>query len=956
MKFIKFLGTFSIIFGALMMFQNCGGPMGNTQLSSEELAQLSIREQSLALRRLYCLDCHNPSTGVADPRDILDDTALTNEGWIVPGKPDESHLYNSLFRGMPKGRAQLSDNEIQIFASWIKSMGEMDLQPSNIVISDSPTYDFGSVTTGEAASKTFTLKNTGEQEAKGLAGALTLPFRFKGGSFPGQGGDCAVSLAAGESCSIVIEFVPTSAVDFSKDLEIAYQDLEASKKSSLTLNGQGNGVSRALLVISNSPAYVFTSPQVGKNVSQTFTISNNGAAAAAKVNVSVGAGDFSVQGQTCSANLAATKRCTVTVRFAPTNTNRQTTTLKVAYNDGTDDTHVAITLSGNGLPVNTLYYSHAKSILQTSCGTCHTSEFGTYTNLLAFKRTGSSPAITPFDSNSRFIKRISGGPNQMGVGNYGSLSAVDQQKLISWILAGAPNDPVVSPALLNLSEAPTLDFGTVSVGSSLSKTLTLNNTGGGKAENINASALPAGFHYVGGSFPGTSGTCTPSLNAGQSCTLRLEFKPVNVVTYSGNLSLSYFDATKNTTVTRALKGVGKGMAIAVLEFKDLSAVDFGLVKAKSVVNKKITVKNNGSATAKNITAVALSSGFSFAGSKFPGTGGTCSKSLAANASCVLSLNFSGNSEGKFKSTLSLNFNNGSQGMALTLPLSSQVLGDEPVTFETIKDSLKTCFQCHASFKTYSGLMAYVKAGDTNSLLLQHVFGRNGKTQMGVGIYGSLDQSQRLMLEEWVKQGAIEYEKGSITQSFRPLLGDRYYVTSVLHRVFGEDERYVVPYTTPIMTRMDLFGSPCFTQDFVVTDATTGAIGHSFRTADSCHRVGISETRLGAEMSPASSAVAESTRQTACYRIAQVTQNITSALARAKVAQTAAFDVANLQKVYQRFLPGTVASQMELEALAALGNEAINNKNVKANTDSTKVLEGWRYVILSLCLSPKWATP
>jgi hypothetical protein len=375
-----------------------------------------------------------------------------------------------------------------------------------------------------------------------------------------------------------------------------------------------------------------------------------------------------------------------------------------------------------------------------------------------------------------------------------------------------------------------------------------------------------------------------------------------------------------------------------------------------VVTKKISVINKGSAAAKTLAATALSSGFTFTGSKYPGTGGTCGATLAADATCTISISFSGTNEGKFKNTLSLNYNDGSKAMTLSLPLSSQVLSDEPVTYETVKDSLKTCFQCHAAFKTYSGLMGYVKAGDTNSLLLQHVFGKNGKTQMGVGQYGSLTQEQRLMLEEWVKQGALEYEKGSITQSFRPLLGDRYYVSSVLYRVFGEDEKYILPYTKPITTRMDLFGSPCFIQDFVRTDETTGAMAHSFWAEDNCNRVGILESRLGAEMSPATSTVAESTRQTACFRIANVTQNITSALSRANVASTAAFDEASLQKVYQRFLPGSSASQNELDALAALGLEAVNNKNVKPYADSTKVLEGWRFIILSLCLSPKWTTP
>lgn len=962
MKLIKFLGAFAVIFAGLTMFQNCGGPMGNTDISSEDLAQLSVVDQSIALRKAHCVECHNPSTGVAEPRDILNDDALVSGHWVIPGNPEDSGMYKSLFSNMPLGRPALDSAQIQVFSAWIKGMANTGLKPAEILIAEAPAYNFGSVTTGEVAEKAFTLTNKGEQEALGLSGSLAAPFRFKGGSFPGQGGSCGAALAPNESCSVVVEFVPTAASDYKKTMKISYQDLESGKSVSISLEGGGKGVSRALLTVSHSPSYIFNTTILGDSSPQTFTITNIGAAEAKTVAVSLASTtDFQIQAKTCATSLAVNATCTVTVRFVPTNINSFTNSLRISYNDGLSTTQVALALSGKGVAKSSVFYSNIKAILASSCLDCHTTEFGTYSSLMAFKRSGTSPAITPSSAASRFIKRISQGPSQMGKSGFGDLADADRDKIIAWILAGAPNDPVVSPAVLSLDISPTLNFSSVTIGSKSEKTLQLTNSGGTKAESIAGAALPAGFTFTGGAFPGTGGNCSSTLAVGASCYIKVTFAPTAAVTYSGTLKVNYYSGKANANVSVSLAGVGKGTPIAILDF-NVSDLDYGTLKANATLSKTLKVTNSGQTTAKSLSATGLSSGFAFAGNKYPGTGGTCATTLESKKSCNIVVTYKGTKEGKFSSKLNLNYNDGAANKVITVTMKSKVLADEPLTFQSIKGLFSSCLQCHSDFKSYDVIMKHVKSG----MLLKRISGvYNGKPQMGAGDFGSLTAMERQMIQEWIKAGSPEFEKGSITQSYRPMVGDRHYIASVFDRVFGKEES--VPFSKTILTKAELFGTACHRQDFVYDESTkTIAQALAQKTSlplmkgdgslDRCITTGTDDGRLNYEAVPMVTTISESLRKTTCMRLVHKTTAVKSALKLAKIAENADYTEKNITSLYQRFMPGSTPADDAVEALQALGATAVSNKNVKAASDSTKTLEGWRFIMMSICLSPQWQAP
>lgn len=110
-----------------------------------------------------------------------------------------------------------------------------------LTISDSILYNYGNVTVGGNHTHTFTLTNSGSGTATAInENGIATPFVFVGGSYPGVGGTCATSLAAGATCSFTITFSPFSVGLHVDSININYND--GSTTQSVTRNVMGTGV------------------------------------------------------------------------------------------------------------------------------------------------------------------------------------------------------------------------------------------------------------------------------------------------------------------------------------------------------------------------------------------------------------------------------------------------------------------------------------------------------------------------------------------------------------------------------------------------------------------------------------------------------------------------------------------------------------------------------------------
>jgi Abnormal spindle-like microcephaly-assoc'd, ASPM-SPD-2-Hydin len=121
-------------------------------------------------------------------------------------------------------------------------------------------------------------------------------------------------------------------------------------------------------------------------------------------------------------------------------------------------------------------------------------------------------------------------------------------------MAQAPPPNGQRGAQLTVS-ASSLSFGSETVNTAKTMTLTLSSTGTSAATVSSAAITGAGFTIVGGSFPAT-------LNPNQTLALQVQFKPTTAGAVTGQLAISS-NSTTGGTADVALSGTGTAVAHSV---------------------------------------------------------------------------------------------------------------------------------------------------------------------------------------------------------------------------------------------------------------------------------------------------------------------------------------------------------------------------------------------------------
>jgi hypothetical protein len=108
-----------------------------------------------------------------------------------------------------------------------------------LVISNGPFYNFGIIDVNTTSTHIFTVENIGGGSAT-LQGESLLapPFRFAGGSYPGDGGDCDGTLNVMESCTLEVEFAPTAAGTFNNSIGLDYNDGSNNQQARRNIFGE----------------------------------------------------------------------------------------------------------------------------------------------------------------------------------------------------------------------------------------------------------------------------------------------------------------------------------------------------------------------------------------------------------------------------------------------------------------------------------------------------------------------------------------------------------------------------------------------------------------------------------------------------------------------------------------------------------------------------------------------
>ncbi len=534
--------------------------------------------------------------------------------------------------------------------------------------------NFGQQQIGTTATQSVLVTNTG-------AGPVTLTgFVFGGGSnaaFTFTGTTCAsgVTLAAGASCVVGINFLPTVLAPVTGSVVITSN----AGGSPTTIQLSGSGSAQPTPVVGLAPASLdFGYVQVGSSsVARTVTITNNGDAALAITGATItGSTDFTKFADTCTLlTINPGQSCTVSVVFKPTVTGPLAGVLTLTDNAPSGGSTQTISLTGIGVSPAFTLSANGLDFGDQQLGTTGATQTITLTNSTGGPLT--LGAITL--AGSQFVKTgdtcagntIAAGQRcQIGI-VFAPTAAGQQSGTLGITYAGATGPVTIGVTLTGVGISPTvtvtpqtLDFGSIQVGTtSAALPITFRNVGAGPITITSAVSS-------GGDFTEVTDDCAgKTLGNGDACTMSVRFQP----TAAGNAVGTYTIATTGGTFAVLLTGVGvtgaPGVGPASLAFGDQQV-------GTASPAQTVTVTNNGLASL-TLTATTLSGG---GGSQYELFANACQPSgndvtLAPGQSCTLGVRFHPTATGIHNETLRIATD--AQGVAGSLTVALTGIGTAP---------------------------------------------------------------------------------------------------------------------------------------------------------------------------------------------------------------------------------------------------------------------------------------
>jgi hypothetical protein len=507
------------------------------------------------------------------------------------------------------------------------ALTEVGVNPASL------TFDSQAVGSASGA-KSITITNSGQ---------ATLYVTVSSSGDFSQTNTCASPVSAGGTCTINVTFTPVAGGSRAGAITV----FDNATGSPQTVSLSGTGLGSAAIVTPGS--LTFSSQSVGTtSAAQSVSLSNPGTASLTITGITA-SGDFA-ETNGCGTSVAAGATCTIQVTFNPVQTGSRTGSIILTDNAGSSPqiivltgfgTAVAATLSpsqfpfGPDVPVGqtanlgsaTLYNSGNVPLSLTSIAV--TGDFAQTNNCGSSLAGGSSCTI-----NITFTPTAEGNRT-------GSLVVTDN----------ASNSPQqatlngVGWAPLVLLSPSSLAFTGQPLGStSAIKPVMLSNTGD--------SLLSLTSIVATGDFAQTN-TCSASVVAGGACVINVSFTPTATGSRTGSIIIT--DSAAGSPHIVSLTGITSAPAVG-LSSTNLSFPD--QLKGTTSAAQTVTL-TNGSTAALTFTSIAVTGDFAQTN--------TCGSSLAAGATCTISVMFTPTAAGSRTGSVTLTDN--AAGSPQTVALS-----------------------------------------------------------------------------------------------------------------------------------------------------------------------------------------------------------------------------------------------------------------------------------------------
>ncbi len=280
------------------------------------------------------------------------------------------------------------------------SSSEINLKQGSTNIADGGSHDFGDKALDSNNDLTFTIENngTGALSLTGTPDKVSITGADAGQFSIDETGTTSPVAASGGTTTFTIRFKPTTTGDKTATITIANNDSNEDPYN-FTITGKGipataeMNLKQGATDIADGGSYDFGLQTHNTNTDIVFTIENLGATNLTLTTpltiTGADAGQFTVQEDPSSTELAYGETTTFTVRFTPTSEGGKTATIAIGNNDNNENTY-DLNLNGSGTPNTYIYFDD----ITTEATASVPSPYKGFTGWNAVKRDG-IPGFTP---------------------------------------------------------------------------------------------------------------------------------------------------------------------------------------------------------------------------------------------------------------------------------------------------------------------------------------------------------------------------------------------------------------------------------------------------------------------------------------------------------------------------------------------------------------------------------
>jgi Abnormal spindle-like microcephaly-assoc'd, ASPM-SPD-2-Hydin len=427
--------------------------------------------------------------------------------------------------------------------------------------------------------------------------------------------------------------------------------------------GSSSGENVASSLSPSSSTVSFGGVAVGSPATESVVLTDAGSSNVTISSISIAGANFSVKSG-AAVTLTPNQTTTISVAFAPTATGSAQGTLSVASD--ASNSKMNIMLTGTGIAPSsqlspsstTLNFGNATvggaaslPVVLTDHGTADLTISSVTVQGTGFSASGGTNVNLNPDGTATINVKF----DPTHTGSASGTVTVASNAANSPVQISLSGTGVTAPTSQLSSSTTSVAFGNVTVGSPVTKSITLTDAGTANVSISTVSATGTGFSTIGGA--------NANLNPNGTATVSVTFSPTAAGVVQGKLSISSNATNSVVQISLSATGVAKNNSSAESEPSQLTpsatSVGFGSVNVGTPVTKTVNLTDSGST---NITI----SGVSTTGAAFSASGGS-KVTLTPNGSVAISVSFDPTSAAAAQGTLSISSN--ASNTVLSIPLS-----------------------------------------------------------------------------------------------------------------------------------------------------------------------------------------------------------------------------------------------------------------------------------------------